>query len=205
MTWELIPESAPGASNGPSGSTSKRFPWWSLLAVGVIVALIGLGLVIWPFFAASRILAFLVGAAFMANGLAALVGTRARGVGVPAAIFLLVIGLIAVLLPDVTVRVLVSFVAMLLLGAGIIWLLFALRLRGAIRTATGDSRSPGPLSIIAPSVLIALGAAAIIWPDVALSVAAVAAGGVTLLIGGSLIWGSLKLRNHTPQSFRGRA
>lgn len=194
MSWELVPESEPPRGNsgsvGGAGRTASagplpaRSPRWMLTVVGVLVALLGVALLVWPFFAASRILAFLVGAAFIGNGIAALVGSRSRGLGVPAGVLLLVLGFVAILLPDFTVTVLVSFVAIGMLFIGGTWFLFAFRLRKQISA----------LFVALPAIVFCLGLAALIWPSFALTIAALAAGIVTLLIGGSLIWASFALR-----------
>ncbi|MGO3147978.1 MAG: DUF308 domain-containing protein [Leucobacter sp.] len=189
MTWELIPDSPqpdPSRAHSPGGRVPRqgRSPWWILLLIGVAVGLLGAALLIWPFFAGSRILAILVGAAFIGNGIAALVGTRIRALGAPAGILLLILGIIAIAFPEFTVRMLVSFVAVMMLMVGGIWLLIAIRMRAMIR----------PMFIVLPAVVVTLGVAALVWPSVALTLAALAAGAVTLLIGGSLIWGALALR-----------
>lgn len=180
MSWELVPEgSQPGGQRRPG-----RFPLWVPLTVGVVTTLLGLTLLIWPFFAASRILALLIGASLLGNGLATIVGSRARGLGVPAGVLLLVLGTVAIALPDVTVSLLVGFVAATMLFVGVVWLLIAIRMR--------------PLAswvlIALPAALVALGVAALIWPKVALTLAALAAGLVTTLIGGSLVWAALALK-----------
>lgn len=179
MSWELIPE-----GSRPGGRPPRRFPWGVPLAIGIVTALLGLTLLIWPFFAASRILALLIGAALIGNGLAALVGSRARGLGAPAAVLLIVLGGIAIALPEMTVSLLVGFVAATMLLIGTVWLAIALRMRAAIHWAF----------VAIPATLIALGIAALIWPSIALVLAAFAAGLVTTLIGGSLIWAALALR-----------
>lgn len=201
MSWELVPESEPPRRNGGGGAGGAgsegregragnaspmpvRSPRWMLAVVGMLVALLGVALLVWPFFAGSRILAFLVGAAFIGNGIAALVGSRSRGVGVPAGVLFIVLGLVAIFQPDFTVTVLVSFVAIGMLFIGGIWFLLAFRLRAQL----------GAVFVIAPAILFALGLAALIWPAFALTLAALAAGIVTLLIGGSLIWVSFALR-----------
>lgn len=186
MSWELVPDSAGPGGQGPAsrGGGSRRAPRWALLIVGVLVALLGSALLAWPFFAASRILALLVGGALVANGIAALVGVRVRGLGVPTAVILIVAGVIAMVFPEFTVRVLVGFVGVLMIGVGIIWLLVALRLQPAA----------GPLFVVLPAILLALGIAGLVWPTFALTLAALAAGLVTLLIGVSLVWGALALR-----------
>src|SRR5690606_19408695 len=101
-----------------------------------------------------------------------------------AGILLLIIGLLAIAFPNFTVVVLVSFVALVMLSIGVLWLLIAIPMRNSV----------GPMFIIPPALLVVLGIAAFIWPEVALVLAAVAAGVVTLLIGGSLVWASFALR-----------
>lgn len=201
MSWELLPESGepsndgtgrpvppqvPGSPGSPGRAQrpAPSSPRWMLTIVGALVVLLGLALLIWPFFAASRILAFLVGAAFIGNGIAAFVGSRSRGIGIAAGVLFTVLGLVAILLPDFTVTVLVSFVALGMLFIGGIWFLFAFRLRAQV----------GAMFVVLPAVVFGLGLAALIWPSFALTIAALAAGIVTLLIGGSLIWVSLALR-----------
>ena len=177
MSWELVPESA------PSGKRRRR-PWSMLLFVGAAIVLLGLALLIWPLFAATGILAFLVGAAFIGNGLAAIIGTGGSPLGAPMGIVLIILGLIAVIFPSFTVNVLVGFVAVVMLIIGVIWLLIAIRLRAVLSTPF----------ILLPALVVALGLAAFIWPSFALTLAAIAAGIVTLLIGGSLIAASLAVR-----------
>lgn len=180
MTWELVPESTPGP-------TRVKSPWWILLLLGLVTSLTGLALMIWPFFAASRILAMLVGAAFVVNGVGALLGFRGRAFALPGSILLIVCGIIALAFPDFVVTVLVSFVAVMMIAVGAIWLLISVRLRGV-------GARLGSLSLIIPGVILALGLAALGWPAVALSLAAVAAGLVSLFVGVTLIWGGVRLR-----------
>lgn len=179
MSWELIPE-----GSQPGRRPSRNFPWGVPLAVGIVTVLIGMSLLIWPFFAASRILAFLIGAALIGNGIATLVGSRARGFGTPAAILFIVLGAVALAFPELTVSMLVGFVAAMMLFVGTIWLAIAIRMRQALHW----------VFIAIPAVLVALGIAALIWPSLALILAAFAAGLLTTLIGGSLIWAALALR-----------
>lgn len=185
MTWELVPESTPRAGRPSS--------WGTLVLVGAVVTLIGVSLLIWPFFAASRIIAILVGAAFVANGLGTLLGFRGRGFAIPAGVLLLILGVVAMAFPDFTVTVLVSFLAFGTISVGVLWLLISLRLKSA-------GAQLGPLSIAIPAVIAALGLAALIWPALALTLAAIAAGVVTLLIGATLIWGGLRVRRARSQS-----
>ncbi|KUF08349.1 DUF308 domain-containing protein [Leucobacter sp. G161] len=179
MSWELIPE-----GSQPGGRVPRRFPWGVPLVLGIVTVLIGLSLLVWPFFAASRILALLIGAALIGNGLATLVGSRARGFGMPAAVLFIVLGVIAIAAPELTVSLLVGFVAATMLFIGTVWLAIAIRMRQAIHW----------IFIAIPAAIIALGVVALIWPSLALIVAAFVAGLVTTLIGGSLVWAALALR-----------
>ncbi|KAM9863022.1 hypothetical protein ACI1US_01024 [Leucobacter sp. BZR 635] len=179
MSWELIPD-----GSQPGGRMPRRFPWGVPLTVGVVTLLVGLSLLVWPFFAASRILALLIGAAFIGGGLATIVGSRARGFGTPAGVLFIVLGVIAIAFPELTVSMLVGFVAATMLLIGTVWLAIAVRMREAIHW----------VFVAIPAALIALGIVALIWPSLALIVAAFVAGLLTTLVGGSLIWAALALR-----------
>ncbi|GAA1316945.1 HdeD family acid-resistance protein [Leucobacter albus] len=181
MSWELIPD------GGTPGGPRRRFPWGVPLAVGIVTVVIGLSLLIWPFFAASRILALLIGVAFIGNGIAAIVGSRARGLATPAAILFIVLGVIAIAFPELTVSVLVGFVAATMLFVGVVWLAIAIRMRAAMHWAF----------VALPAVLVALGLVAFVWPSLALVIAAFVAGLVTTLVGGSLIWAAVALRRRS--------
>lgn len=186
MSWELIPEgSEPGSR--PGARPAKNFPWAVPLIVGIAVAALGLALLIWPFFAASRILAILIGSALIGNGLAALVGSRARGIGIFAAALFILLGVIAIANPEVTVNLLVGFVAATMLFVGVLWLAIALRMRASVHW----------IFIAVPVVVVALGIVALIWPGLALVFAAFVAGLITTLIGGSLVWAAFALRRRT--------
>lgn len=197
MSWELLPD-APEPERSPFGRSAGEnaysrvnrgsgAPRWVLLAVGVLVALVGVALLIWPFFAGSQILAFLVGVALIGNGLAAFVGSRARGIGVPTGVLLLVLGAIAMIFPKFTASLLVSFVAVMMLMFGGIWLLIALGVRNSV----------GWPFVVAPAVIVVLGIVALTWPAAALTIAALAIGALTLLIGISLVWAALALRRRS--------
>ncbi|WP_042544117.1 DUF308 domain-containing protein [Leucobacter komagatae] len=179
MSWELIP-----GGQEPGRGPARRFPWGVPLALGVVTALLGLTLLIWPFFAGSRILAFLIGAALIGNGLAAIVGSRGRGFSTPAAVLFIVLGVVAIAFPELTVSLLVGFVAATMLFIGVLWLAIAVRMRQGIHW----------IFVALPAVLIVLGVAALLWPSLALILAAFAAGLLTTLIGGSLIWAAVSLR-----------
>lgn len=179
MSWELVPD-----GSQPGGQPPRRFPWGVPLTLGIVSVALGLTLLVWPFFAGSRILAFLIGAALIGNGLAAVVGARGRGFSMPAGVLFIVLGVLAIAFPELTVSLLVGFVAATMLFVGTIWLAIAIRMRQGIHW----------VFVALPALLITLGIVALIWPSLALIIAAFAAGLVTTLIGGSLIWAALALR-----------
>lgn len=179
MSWELIPD-----GSQPGGQPPRRFPWGVPLTLGIVSVALGLTLLVWPFFAGSRILALLIGAALIGNGLAAVVGARGRGFSMPAGVLFIVLGVLAIAFPELTVSLLVGFVAATMLFVGTIWLAIAIRMRQGIHW----------VFVALPALLITLGIVALIWPSLALIIAAFAAGLVTTLIGGSLIWAALALR-----------
>jgi len=106
MTWEIVPD-------GPrSVPPPRRFHWWTLIVVGILVIAAGLGLMLWPFIAASWVLVLLFGSALIANGLALLVGRRGGGGGVAAGVVLVVAGAAALVWPAVAL----AFVAYFAVG-----------------------------------------------------------------------------------------
>ncbi|MBL3698053.1 DUF308 domain-containing protein [Leucobacter luti] len=164
---------------------SRRFPWWVVLIVGIVVVIAGVGLVVWPFIAASQLLAVIFGIALIANGLAMLVrsgpGVGAKVLGV----VFIVAGLLAMVFAAFTVKALVVLVGAVLLILGVSWIVAGARV-GAGRG--GAIMVPGVLAILA-------GVFALIWPGVALSIVAFCAGLAMLAFGASLIWGSTRLRH----------
>lgn len=205
MTWELVPESDPGRGRGAFGAQpTARSPWWAVLIVGVLVALAGAALLIWPFLAASWMLAVLIGSALIANGLALMVGLRAGGASLGGGVLLVLLGLLAIVFSDFTVTMLVTFVGGGLVFVGALWLIIASRIGAARRSALAAQPGAAQLGrgggvrsllwLIPPVLLLAGGIAALVWPGVALSIAAVGVGVVTLALGASIVWGAFRLR-----------
>ncbi|PII86644.1 hypothetical protein BMH32_12310 [Leucobacter sp. OLJS4] len=176
MTWEVVPE-----STGPRAET-RRFPWWILLVVGILVTAAGVGLLFWPFIAASWFLVVVLGSALIANGLAILV-RRPSGAAVAAGIVLIAGGVLAMVFSDFTVTALVTFVGVSVLFVGAFWLVLAIRAGGR----SGLVLMPAILAILA-------GVVTLVWPDFALKFVAVIAGIFTLFIGISLILSATALR-----------
>ncbi|MFA5607455.1 MAG: DUF308 domain-containing protein [Leucobacter sp.] len=174
MTWEIVPD-------GPrSVPPPRRFPWWTLIVVGILVIAAGLGLMLWPFIAASWVLVLLFGSALIANGLALLVGRRGGGGGVAAGVVLVVAGALAIVFSEFTVNALVTFFGVAVIFIGVLWLVIGARLGAAM--------------VLPAVLLIAAGAAALVWPAVALAFVAVLVGIFTLIVGASLIWSGLAIR-----------
>lgn len=176
----------------PAHTTTRRFPWWVPLSVGVLVIAAGVGLLVWPFVAASWLLAMFFGAALIANGLALMVRSKATGASFTGGIVLLLVGLFAIVFSDFTVNALVMFVGVTLIAVGSFWLVIALAL------------SRGGLGAALPGIVMVLGGVATIaWPQVALSFVAVIAGLVMLAVGAVIIWGAYRMRSVTVTQFLG--
>lgn len=167
----------PSAQSG-SGRPSRRFPWWTPLTIGVITILVGVGLLVWPFFAATWLLAVLFGTLLVANGVALLVS--AGGAATVGGLLLIVLGVLAVVFPEVTVSAFVSFFGVVLLVLGVLGLAIAARL--------------SVLATVPAIFAILAGIAAIVWPQFALTVIAVACGVIAVLVGAWIISLALKLR-----------
>ncbi|MFT4231307.1 MAG: DUF308 domain-containing protein [Leucobacter sp.] len=154
-------------------STRRRLPRWTLTAAGVLTALVGAAFLIWPFIAGSWVIAILFGSALIANGLALL----ARGGSAPVVggLLLAAAGVLAIVFDDLTASLIVSFVGVVLIGIGAIWIAVASRLPARRALAI----LPGALMLVGGIVAIAL-------PAFALSVVAVV-GGICLILVGALI------------------
>lgn len=165
-------------------TTTRRFPWWIPLIVGVLVVAVGVGLLIWPFVAASWLLVILFGSALISGGLAALVRQRPGGASIVGGIVFIVAGALAIVFREFTASALVTFVAVALIVAGGFLLAISLRFSGS-----------GSSLVALPAILlICAGIAALIWPSAALIVAAIVAGLCALAIGGAIIGGAFSLR-----------
>lgn len=163
----------------------RRFPWWIPLLVGVVVAAAGIGLLIWPFVAASWILVILFGSALIANGLALLVRLRASAGTTIAGALLILAGLLAIVFSEFTVSALVTFVGVALIFVGVLWLVIGIRL----------AEGAGVLVLLPASVTLLSGVVTLIWPDFALKAVAVLCGIFTLVLGASMIWSAFRLRD----------
>lgn len=175
MSWEIVPD-----AGRPAGE--RRFPWWIVLAVGIIVIAAGAGLLVWPFVAASWLLVVLFGSALIANGLALLVRRRATTGGTVAGLLLVLAGVLAMVFSEFTVSALVTFVGVAVIIVGAFWLVIGVR-------------AGGGAAVLAPAIVIVLaGVVALVWPGIALVFVAVLGGIVMLLLGASLVWTALALR-----------
>lgn len=164
--------------------STRRFPWWIPLLVGILVIAAGIGLVLWPFVAATWILVILFGSALIANGLAMLVRLRPSASSTIAGILLVLAGVLAIVFSEFTVSALVTFVGVALIFVGAFWLVLGIRL------TEGTS-----FLFLLPAILTLLGGVvALIWPDFAVKVVAVVCGLFTLALGASIVWGALQLR-----------
>ncbi|MEJ6489917.1 DUF308 domain-containing protein [Leucobacter sp. USCH14] len=184
MSQSHMPIPMRGGSNEPGGA-SRAFPKGTVIAIGAIVALIGLGLVVWPFFSASWILVVLFASALIANG--AVLLARGRSIG---GILLVVAGVIALAFTGATARALVSFAGFGMIAFGALWLAIGMKF----------ARSRPSIGIVPGVVLLAGGVLALLWPGVALSIAAVVGGLVLTAVGVAIIWGAARRRRVDPGS-----
>lgn len=164
-------------------SGRRRFPWWTLFVTGALVAAVGLGFLVWPFFAASWLLVVLFGSALVANGLALL--TRAAGSpgALVGGLVLVAAGVLSIVFSDFTVSAIVAFVGVGLVLFGVLWIAVGARFAG---------RSP---MLLVPGVLVlAGGVVALAWPGLALAVVAVIGGVCLLLLGALIMWTANRLR-----------
>ncbi|UOQ58665.1 DUF308 domain-containing protein [Leucobacter allii] len=175
----MIPQPVPFTA---ASARRRSAPWWALTAVGALVALSGIALLVWPFVAASSLLALLFGAALMLTGLALVVRGGASGPAVIGGVLLGLAGLAAMAFPALTTGAIVAFAGVSLIGAGAIWIAVAARLVGSLR------------AVVPGAVLLLGGVVALIWPQIALSIVAVVAGLVIVLIGASIVWAAQRLR-----------
>ncbi|MGI8394040.1 DUF308 domain-containing protein [Leucobacter sp. W1038] len=164
--------------------STRRFPWWIPLVVGVLVAAAGIGLLIWPFVAATWILVILFGSALIANGLALTVRLRPSASTTVGGVLLILAGILAIVFSEFTVSALVTFVGVSLIFVGALWLVIGIRL------TEGAS-----MLVLLPTLLTLLGGVVtLIWPDFAIKVVAVVCGLFTVMLGTSLIWTAIRLR-----------
>ena len=173
MSWELVSE---------TGGPTRKFPWWIPMTVGIFMIVAGLGLLLWPFVAASWLLVVLFGSALIANGLALIVAMRPSGPSFGAGVLLIIAGVLSILFSEFTVNVLVTFVGGTVMLIGIFWLVGAVRMSG---------KSAG---LLAPLLVTFGGLASLIWPSVALAIVAVVGGLIMLVIGAIIVLAARTLR-----------
>ncbi|MBK0421226.1 DUF308 domain-containing protein [Leucobacter sp. CSA2] len=173
-----FPARRASASASPAGGRSARIGG---VIAGVIVALAGVALVIWPFFSASWLLVLIFGTAIIANGIAVLVR---RGPGsLVGGTLLILLGVFAMAFTPTTASVLVTLLGGFLVVVAIGWLAVGSRLAGA-----------RPLVLIPGILLLVAGIVALIWPSIALSIIAVVTGVVMIAVGVMIVRGAVSVR-----------
>lgn len=157
----------------------------------------GLGLVVWPLFSATWLLGVLVGTALVVNA----IGLMTRGgIAVIGGALLGLLGVLAFMMPDAIATALVTFAGVGFLALGAIWIAFASRFISAAATRAGG-RGVGRVTALVPGILLAAsGVIALVWPDLALAVVAVAGGLCLIALGAFIIWVTRKLRRGGPAS-----
>lgn len=168
---------------------NRGLPWWPLLLAGALVAAVGVGFLVWPFFAASWLLVVLFGSALIANGLALLTRAGGSSAALVGGIVLIGAGVLAIVFSDFTVSAIVAFVGVGLVVFGVLWIAIGARFAG---------RSP---ALLVPGVLVLVGGiVALAWPGLALAVVAVIGGICLVLLGSLIIWTANRLRRTRPSA-----
>lgn len=159
--------------------------------------LAGLGLVVWPLFAATWMLGVLVGTVLVINAIGLL--TRG-GLAVIGGALLGFLGVLAFFMPDAIATAIVTFAGVGFLALGAVWIAFASRFIAAAAARAGG-RSLGRVAALVPGVLLAAGGVvALVWPEVALAVVAVVGGICLIALGVFIVWLTRKLRRGGPAS-----
>lgn len=162
-----------------SGAAPRPSRGWVMPVVGIAFVMIGIGMLLWPFGAASWILSLLVGLAFVTSGAGSLLSDQPGSTGL--GILMIVAGVLAITFSAFTAQILVALLGILTIALGVI-----LFLLGASFRTIG--------LVVAGVILAALGTVALLWQEVALAVFAVALGLVALALGVWLIALSLRVR-----------
>lgn len=168
--------------------------WWVIVARGIVAIAFGVLALAWPFEAATAI-AILIALFILLDGvfsLASAVKGRSRswGLGVFEGLLGILIGVLALVVPDVTAMVLAVLIGIWALVTGIIELVMAFRFRGELGSEWLLSLA-GALSVI-------LGIAIIASPGAGVVVLAVIVGVYALLFGVSLVVFGLQMRRGRP-------
>lgn len=162
--------------------TSRRYPWWILLIAGLIVCGVGVALISWPA-APVWLLVILFGAGLIANGIALLTRGSPSAGSVLLGILLILVGVLSILFIGFTADVFVTFVGVVLVTLGAVWIIAGSRFAG------------GAGIIVAPAVVLLItGIVTLVWPDAVLTVIAIVSGVLMLLLGIALIIGAFRVR-----------
>ncbi len=145
--------------------------WWTFLIRGVIAILFGLAAIIWPSLTVT-ILVFVFGAYVIVDGIfsiAVSIMTRKQNdqwwVGILLGIAAIIIGIWAMLFPDLTAIGLVYFIGAWWLVSGILEIIFAIRVRKEIENEWFLILG-GVISVIAGALFMLFpgsGAISLIW------------------------------------------
>jgi len=158
---------------------------WLVVALGLAVAAVGVGLTLRPFTSLSVLVA-VVAAGLVVTGVVTAWRGRASSAGALVAVGLgwVAAGVVAVAWPSVTVRAVAVLVGALMIGDG------ALDVAAGLR----GSRDHRPAAVIGGAASIVFGLLALAWPDVTLLVVAVVFGARTVLFGLRTAWSGFRDR-----------
>lgn len=162
---------------------SRRFPWWILLAIGIIVCGIGIALIVWPF-APVWLLVILFGSGLIANGIALFSRGTTTASTVVLGILLILVGILSIVFVEFTAEVFVTFVGVTLIALGVGWIVAGFRFAGGL----------GGILVVPAVILLVAGVVTLVWPDAVLTVIAIISGVLMLILGVALIAGAFRMR-----------
>ncbi|WP_217133412.1 DUF308 domain-containing protein [Leucobacter chinensis] len=164
----IFPAGDPSGMPGPRIAV-RQVSWWIFLVVGILCCLTAVGLMAFPW-APVNLLAFIIGASFIASGASAFLLQRGPA-GTIGGLLLVVGGVLSIVFAQFTSAVIVNILGFGLLFMGALGLLIAVR-------------AGGSAVVLLPSIVtIAAGVVTLVWPTVALTVVAVFIGLVLFAIG----------------------
>jgi uncharacterized membrane protein HdeD (DUF308 family) len=151
-------------------------PWKAVLALGILTAVVGVVLIVFPVVAAFA-LNLVIGVTLVVAGAERLIESRRpgnRALGLFLGVAGIVLGVLALLAPRLTLTVLVAVVGWSLLLTGV----------AGISTGIARRRRPGGVWLLVTGVLdVVVGVLALAWPGVTIVVLSLLFGVRTLLAG----------------------
>lgn len=159
-------------------------PWGLVLAIGVAAVVFGAFVVVNPF-DSLRVVTAMIGVLLLIAGIVGMVAGWGRGpMGAAGPLVAVVGGVILLLLPGITLKVLAIVVGLILLVWGVVTTVAAAR----------DRRPRSNGSMAGGVVLAAVGLVVVVWPGTTLALITLLVGIAVLLFGVAMIVQALRMR-----------